>query len=143
MLARLLRPLTLALALFALAPAAARAAATMETGIADDAAVLEEPDAGLAAQAVATWRALGIDDVRLLVHWERVSPRPGERRVPAGFDLADHTDARYDWRALDRAVALVRDAGMTVTLAITGPGPLWATASPAAGNRRLRPLPAL
>jgi hypothetical protein len=142
--ARLLRPLAVALALCAGAPAtAAHAAANLETGIADDAAVLEEPNPARAAHIVATWRSLGIDDVRLLVHWERVSPRPDDRSVPAGFDLANPADARYDWRALDRAVALVRDAGMTVTLSITGPGPLWASAQPSAFNRRLRPQPAL
>ncbi|HEX2105260.1 MAG TPA: hypothetical protein VHF51_16530 [Solirubrobacteraceae bacterium] len=146
--ARLLRPLVLALALSALAlsalaPAGARAAADLETGIADDAAVLEEPDPARAARTVATWRDLGIDDVRLLVHWEKVSPRPDDARVPAGFDPGNPADPRYEWRALDAAVALVRDAGMTVTLSITGPGPLWASAQPAAGNRRLRPQPAL
>ena len=143
MVARLLRPLGLALALCALGPAAARAAANLETGIADDGAVVEEPDAARAAQTVAAWRALGIDNVRLLVHWARVSPRPGDRRAPAGFDLADPAAPGYDWGALDRAIALVRGAGMTATLSITGPGPLWATASPAAGNPRLRPLPTL
>jgi hypothetical protein len=144
MAARLLRPLLLALALCALAPAAAaRAAPNLETGIADDAAVLEEPNPARAAQAVATWRDLGIDDVRLLVHWEAVSPRPADRGIPAGFDLANPDAPGYDWAALDRAVALVRGAGMTVTLSITGPGPLWASARPSAGNHRLQPLPAL
>jgi hypothetical protein len=140
----LLRPLALALALCALAPAAAaHAAGNLEVGIADDAAVLEEPNDARAAQAVAAWRDLGIENVRMLVHWERVSPRPGDRTVPAGFDVANPADPGYDWAALDRAIALVRAAGMTVTLSITGPGPLWATAQPSAGNRRLRPQPEL
>jgi hypothetical protein len=140
----LLRPLVLALALCALAPAAAaRAAANLELGIADDAAVITETDPARAARTVAAWRDLGIDNVRLLAHWQRVSPRPDDRRAPAGFDPANPADPRYDWAALDRAVALVRAAGMTVTLSITGPGPLWATASPNALNARLRPLPAL
>jgi hypothetical protein len=141
--ARLLRLLGLALALCALLPGAARAAANLETGIADDAAVLQEPDPARAAATVAAWRDLGIDNVRLLVHWERVSPRPDDRRVPAGFDPANPDDPGYQWAALDRAIDLIRDAGMTVTLSVTGPGPLWASASPSAGNRRFKPLPAL
>ena len=32
---------------------------------------------------------------------------------------------------------------MRVNLAVTGPGPLWATADPAAGNQRLKPRPDL
>jgi hypothetical protein len=141
--ARLLRLLGLALALCALAPAAAHAAANLETGIADDAAVLGEPDTARATQTVAAWRDLGIDNVRVLVHWGTVSPQPGDRRAPAGFDAANPDDPRYAWGPLDRAIALIRGAGLTVTLSITGPGPLWASASPAAGNRRFKPLPAL
>src|SRR4051794_3072710 len=141
--ARLLRSLTLALALCALAPAAARAAASLETGIADDAALLGEPDPLRAAQTVAAWRDLGIDNVRLFAGWQATSPGRGEPRVPAGFEPGNPADPRYDWGPLDRAVALVRGAGMTVTLSVTGPGPLWASAQPAAGNPRLRPLPAL
>jgi hypothetical protein len=140
----LLRPLVLALALCALAPAAAaRAAANLEIGIADDAAVITETDPARAARTVAAWRDIGIDNVRLLAHWQRVSPRPDDRRAPAGFDPANPADPRYDWAALDRAIALVRGAGMTVTLAITGPGPLWASASPTTGNARFKPLPAV
>jgi hypothetical protein len=81
--------------------------------------------------------------VRLFAQWGRVSPQPSERRAPAGFDAGDPASPGYDWSALDRAVALVRDAGMTVTLSVTGPGPLWATANPAAGSTRLNPVPAL
>jgi hypothetical protein len=140
---RLPRALTLVLALFAFAPATASAAANLETGIADDAALLHEPDPLRAARTVAAWRDLGIDNVRLLAQWDAVSPRPGDRRLPTGFDPENPDDPQYDWRALDRAVDLVRGAGMTVTLSMTGPGPLWATANPAAGNPRLSPLPDL
>jgi hypothetical protein len=143
MTARLLRPLLLALALLACAPAAAGAAASLETGIADDAALIAEPDPARAAATVGAWRDLGIDNVRLLVHWQTISPDASQHRPPAGFDPAVPDDPRYDWAALDRAVALARGAGMTVTLSITGPGPLWASASPATGNARFKPLPAL
>src|SRR6185295_3279903 len=109
----------------------AHAAANLETGIADDAAILESAPAAAAA-TVGAWRDLGIDNVRLFAQWQRISPRPADLRPPAGFDPANPDAPGYDWAALDRAVALVRGAGMTVTLTVTGPGPLWATANPAA-----------
>src|SRR4051794_11926906 len=127
-----------ALALCAAAAPAARAASNLETGIADDAA-LARPDA---PATVAAWAALGIDDVRLFAQWGRIAPRAGDERAPAGFDAADPAAAGYDWSALDRAVGLVRGAGMKVTLSVTGPGPLWATARPGALNPRLNPVPA-
>jgi hypothetical protein len=138
---RLARLLAAALIAGAAAAPAAHAAANLETGIADDAAVLESPDPARAAQTVAEWRAIGIDNVRVFAQWGRIAPRPADRRPPAGFDSANPASPGYDWSALDRAVALIRAAGMTVTLSVTGPGPLWATANPAAGNQRLSPLP--
>ena len=100
-----------------------------------------EPGPARAARTVADWRALGVDDVRLFAQWGRISPRAGAERAPAGFDAADPDAPGYDWSALDRAVALVRGAGMAVTLSVTGPGPVWATASPRARNPRLNPVP--
>jgi hypothetical protein len=128
-----------ALALCAAATPAARAAPTLATGIADDAAVAR-PDA---PQTVAAWAALGIDDVRLFAQWGAVSPAAADTRIPAGFDPGNPASPGYNWSALDRAVALVRGAGMTVTLSVTGPGPLWATAQPGAFDPRLRPRPDL
>jgi len=126
-----------ALASGAAATAPALAAPNLETGIADDAA-LARPDG---AATAAAWAATGIDNVRVFAPWGDISPHPPDRRPPAGFDAANPDSPGYRWSAVDRAIGLVRGAGMTVTLAITGPGPLWATANPAAGNPRLRPLP--
>ena len=57
----------------------------METGIADDAALLNEPSDARAAAAVAAWAALGIDDVRIFVQWQAIAPgqlgRQGARRL--------------------------------------------------------------
>jgi hypothetical protein len=136
----LLAVAALAMGAAATAPAAF-AASNLETGIADDAAVLQSPDPAAAAQTVGQWREIGIDNVRLFAHWGRIAPLPAGRLAPAGFDPANPASPGYDWSALDRAVTLVRAAGMTVTLSITGPGPLWATANPAAGNVRLSPVP--
>ena len=139
--ARILGLIAVALVAGAAAAPAADAARNLEVGIADDAAVLENPDPAEAARTVADWRALGVDDVRLFAQWGRISPRAGDVRAPAGFDAADPDAPGYDWSALDRAVALVRGAGMAVTLSVTGPGPVWATASPSALNPRLNPVP--
>jgi hypothetical protein len=138
-----LRAAILAAVLAALLAPAADAASNLEISIADDAALLEEPDDERAAEVVQAWRDLGIDSVRIFAQWQIVSPRPTDRAAPAGFDAANPDDPRYDWRALDRAVRLVRASGMRVMLAVSGPGPLWATADPAAGNQRLRPRPDL
>ena len=139
--ARILGLIAAALVAGAAAAPAADAAKNLEIGIADDAAVLENPDPARAARTVADWRALGVDDVRLFALWGRISPRPRDERAPAGFDAADPDAPGYDWSALDRAVALVRGAGMAVTLSVTGPGPVWATASPSTRNARLDPVP--
>jgi hypothetical protein len=58
----LLAVAALAMGAAATAPAAF-AASSLETGIADDAAVLQSPDpAAAAAQTVAQWRDIGIDN---------------------------------------------------------------------------------
>jgi hypothetical protein len=140
-----LRLLALAAALVlsaAAAPSAAHAAANLETGIADDAVLFREKPAD-AARSVAAWQSLGIDNVRVFAKWGAISPASGGRRPPAGFDAANPQSPGYDWSGLDRAVALVRGARMTVTLTVTGPGPLWATSQPSAGDPRLRPRPEL
>ena len=68
------RLLTAALAVALLLPAAAQASSSMETGIADDAALLNEPSDAKAAAAVVAWAALGIDDVRIFVQWQAIAP---------------------------------------------------------------------
>ena len=139
----LVRLLAAALLAAALVPAAARASSSMETGIADDAAVLYEPDEAKAASAVAQWAALGIDDVRLFVQWQAIAPAIGDVRPPAAFDSADPNSPGYNWARVDRAVNLVSAAGMRPMLVVTGPGPLWASQVPARHNIRYKPRPDL
>jgi len=140
----LLRLLAAALAAAAvLPPAAAQASSSMETGIADDAAVLYEPSDARAASAVAAWAALGIDDVRIFVQWQSIAPAIGDVTAPAGFNSADPGSAGYQWSRVDRAVNLVSAAGMRPMLVVTGPGPLWASQVPARHNIRYKPRPDL
>jgi hypothetical protein len=138
----LVRLLAAALAAVVLLPAAAQASTSMETGIADDAALLNEPSDAKAASVVAQWAALGIDDVRIFVQWQAVAPANGEVKAPTGFDSAD-PNAGYNWGRVDRAVNLVSAAGMRPMLVVTGPAPLWASQVPARRNIRYKPRPDL
>jgi hypothetical protein len=137
------RLLTAVLAALLLLPAAAHASSSMETGIADDAALLNEPNDARAAATVAAWAALGIDDVRIFVQWQAIAPAIGDVKAPAGFDSANPNSPGYNWSRVDRAVNLVSAAGMRPLLVVTGPGPLWASQVPARHNVRYKPRPDL
>jgi hypothetical protein len=139
----LVRLLAAALAAAVLLPAAAQASSSMETGIADDAALLNEPSDAKAAAVVAQWAALGIDDVRIFVQWQSIAPGLGSTQAPAGFNSADPNSPGYSWARVDRAVNLVSAAGMRPMLVVTGPGPLWASQVPARHNIRYKPRPDL
>jgi hypothetical protein len=118
-------------------PGVARAAGDMETGIADDAILL---GGGAAAEkAVAAWKDLGIDAVRIHARWIAIAPGPHNTVPPEDFHPRDPDDPRYNWGALDNAVSLVHGAGMRVILSVTGSGPLWSSAKPAGRNPRYKP----
>ena len=127
------------------AVAAPRAAAAItrpgaEVAIEDERILLSQPDR--APDVVARWKALGVEAVRIHARWGEIAPAAGARRPPRGFHPASPGDRRYDWAALDRAVALLGDRGLKVQLTVTGPGPLWASARPALGRPGWRPRPA-
>jgi len=109
-----------------LPPAGPARAAGPEVGIADDRVLLNGGQD--AERAVAEWRELGVDVVRIYALWSRIAP--------------EQEGGSYDWRTLDEAVARVREGGMRVMLTITGPGPLWSSRMPALGNPRYKPNPA-
>jgi hypothetical protein len=134
------RSLVLAATLLAslLAPAAASANATLETGLADDDIVLKSPS--VAAGYAADWVAAGVDDVRVHVGWREVSPDPSASLPPREFRASD--PGSYDFAALDRAVGMMRAAGLHVTLGLWGPAPVWASQDPSRRNGRWKPSPA-
>ena len=121
------------LVLLVLLPAAPAHAGAGEIGIADDRILLG--GGPLADRAVAEWKANGVDTVRILAMWSRIAPA----RRPSDFDSDDPTDPRYQWQQIDAAVARVRAAGMTVTLTVTGPGPLWTSTNPSRRKPAYRP----
>lgn len=106
-------------------PAAAAAAPDLETGAEDERLLLDSP--GDAARVVSAWAAAGIDVVRIHARWNRIAPT---RR-----------GGRDDWTELDRAIPLVRAAGMRVAVTVTGPGPLWTSRRPSLHNPRYKPDP--
>src|SRR3954464_3964272 len=135
---RLLLPLLLLCALAA--PSAASASTLLETGLADDRVLFGDPDA--AARTVGDWAAAGVDVVRVHARWSAIAPDTNAVVPPREFHPADPGDRRYSWAALDRAVGLVRGAGMRVMLAVTGPGPVWSSGDPSRHDGRYKPSPA-
>ena len=125
----------LPLLLLVLALAAPAQASTPEIGIADDRILM--PGGPTADRAVAEWRALGVDTVRIFALWSRIAPP----QKPRGFRPADPNDPRYQWFYLDGAVNRVRAAGMRVTLTVTGPGPAWTSAKPSRRQGQWKPRP--
>jgi hypothetical protein len=125
----------LLIALFVLVPAQAASAKKTEVGIADDRILLA--GGTRADQAVAEWKKLGVDNVRIFAQWGKIAPKA----KPAGFNGADPASPGYLWTYLDDAVFRVRQAGMTVTLTITGPGPLWSSSRPGLHQPAYKPRP--
>ena len=74
-------------------------AAGLEIGMEDERLLLGHPDA--AGEAVAEWKALGVDVVRIHAQWWNIAPK----RKPPAFRASDPADPRYNWAALDLAVS--------------------------------------
>jgi hypothetical protein len=127
------RLLPLITMLLVLVPAGAASAKKTEIGITDDRILLA--GGTRADAAVAEWQKLGVDNVRIFAMWRAIAPPTR----PAGFNGADPATPGYFWGAVDDAVRRVRNAGMSVTLTITGPGPRWTSSSPKHHGGAYRP----
>lgn len=127
-------------------PAAASASPTQLTGIADE-RVLENtlPEtlisslSGGSDGVVKQWKAAGAQDVRTFAQWDKLAPNPDSQRKPEGFDAAD--PASYNFSQLDDKLNLILRNGMTPTLVISGPGPIWGSSQAARRKRDLYPDP--
>ena len=132
------RTLSVLLALTALlvitAPAHARG---FQVGMAADGLLLNGSESA-GRKAIAEWRELGVDAVRLQVQWSRVAPSSRSYDPPQGWDPSN-PDQLYAWADVDRAVRLLNDAGIRPMLLLGGPPPLWASSRPRAGNPRYKP----
>jgi hypothetical protein len=137
-----MRSLLLAIAACCALAAPASASPALDIGIADDRVLFEGSDLEALA-AVAEYRALGVDTVRIHARWVAHVAEPLSRTVPRNVDRRDPAGGLYHWDRLDRAVALVRGAGLKAMLTVTGSGPLWGTLDPSQGSPRVKPSPAL
>ena len=114
--------------LAALAPSAA-ASPRQLTIVQDDAAFLgvsgHDPD-----KSMADAKALGVDIVRIFIVWRYVSPDPGSRTLPPGFDPANQDDPHYDWSRYDALVERARKHGMKLYFTLAPPIPWWGSEDP-------------
>jgi hypothetical protein len=128
------RSLLLALALAALVPAGAHAAAGMELGVQDDAVLLDHAysDAGLALDRAAE---LGAERVRVNLRWDRAMPRRQARLKHAPADV------EWEFGPLERLLADASARGLRMQVTLTGPAPRWATGPRRwSSNRAPRPV---
>src|SRR3954453_12667134 len=136
---RRLSPLLLLTLLATLSLAHSARAAGPALGIADDRILLGGgPDAD---KAVADWKALGIQQVRIYARWSQIAPGTKSKSKPKGFNGADPSSRGYAWLALDGAIGRVTAAGMKPILTITGPGPLWTSRYPGKKKPGYSPSP--
>ena len=134
----MLRALAVLLALIGavLAAAGPARARSLETGMADDGALV----GSAADDTVAAWQRMGVDAARLQVSWSRVAPNTREPVMPATFDPSNPDDPGYDWGVIDEEVGRLARAAIRPILMLDGPAPLWASSVPALGNQRYRPV---
>ena len=69
---------------------------------------------------------LGVDEVRVVLYWRDVAPKPTASRKP-DFDTTD--PAGYAWGEYDALLNDVKARGMKTLLTVSGPVPRWATES--------------
>jgi hypothetical protein len=113
-------------------PGAAAASATQEALLQDDDQFLYHgPER--ANESLDQVRDLGVEIVRVSIHWRNVAPH---RREDLGGDPAD--PARYDdseFDAIDHVLRAARARGIRVLVTVTGPAPDWAVRRPLAAGR--------
>jgi hypothetical protein len=95
-----------------------------------------------ARQVAATWRALGVEYVRVMAYWNALAPAATATAPPAGFDPADPYDPGYAFGPLDAAVDAIADHGMRPMLTLNQSGPRWASTQPSVATPAWRPSPA-
>jgi hypothetical protein len=120
-----MRPLLIALAALAIAAPAAEARGSQAT-IFEATRELRSPDAALRAETFDEMRGFGIRQIRVVMYWRDVAPKPGSNSRPS---FAETDPRSYDWTIYERIVNEARARGFRVLLTPSGPGPDWATLS--------------
>ncbi len=117
-----LLPLTVLLALLALAPPASASRTQSMT--------FEGPkdflNPGTRARALEEVDSLGVRSLRVILSWSAVAPGSDQAQRPA-FEPTD-PDA-YDWGQYEPLLAAAKARGWEVLVTISGPVPKWATAA--------------
>ncbi len=104
------------------APAPASASDGQISIIQDSNLVISDP-----LRTLATFRALGVNTVRVIVVWAQVAPDFEARTPPRGFDATD--PAAYpaeNWAPYDEIVKVASADGIAVDFTLSGGAPRWA-----------------
>lgn len=121
-----LAALCVVVASLVLAPAAG--ASPSQRTMVEDTAQLLASDPDTRARSLDELKALGVNVVKVRVHWRDIAPDGASETRPEGFDAADHTAyPEAGWAPYD---GLVRDAsqrGLRIFLMLSPPAPEWAT----------------
>jgi hypothetical protein len=121
-----------------LLPSGAFAARDAEFSVTDDQFLLGNPNI---YGAMYSLRSFGFDRVNVSAYWRDHAPDSRALTKPQGFNSENPDDPRYYWERLDRVVQSAAANGLSVTLLITPPAPLWGTVQPARRNPVYRPGP--
>jgi len=120
----------IAAALAAMTAPAAVASPTQEAIIQDDPILLSATSQGEVDRAFETFRAIGVDRVRVSLFWDHVAPRRLSGRKPAFPDPGPSWPGSYppgSWARYDRIALASQRTGVGVLFTLTGPAPVWAT----------------
>ena len=121
---RKLLGLTVALCLFAAAPAHAK---TSQFTLFEAPRELLSSDDALRTQTLDEIQGFGVKWLRVVVLWRSVAPSSGSSTPPAGWDDAGQDG--YLWAPYDRVVNEAAARGMKVLVTVSGPVPKWASAN--------------
>ncbi len=77
--------------------------------------------------ALAELQSLGVRALRVILTWRDVAPGAAQATMPANFEPTDPRG--YNWGEYDNVLAAAKDRGWSVLMTISGPVPIWATAS--------------
>lgn len=112
------------LALAAIAEVAPTASAS-----AGQVSIIQDPSRQLAdpAGTLATFRAFGVNMVRVIVVWSQIAPDWDSRTPPRAFDASDpDTYPRANWAPYDAIVKQAAKDGIGVDFTLSGGAPRWA-----------------
>jgi hypothetical protein len=122
------RPLRIA-ALAAVTWAAGLALAPAALGSAGQVSIIEDSTRMLSnpAGTISTFRALGVQMVRIIVVWAQIAPQARARTAPQGFVASDPASyPAVNWAPYDKMVELAHSDGIGVDLTLSGGAPRWA-----------------